>query len=227
MAQRSFEELYGRTVTIDICNTCQGFWFDGTELLRLSPGATLELFRAIAGSGPAAAGQPGPHACPRCNAALAASSDLQNTTRFFFERCPDGHGRYMTFFQFLRAKSFVRSLNDTEVRQLRDAVQQVNCSNCGAPLDIERSASCAHCRTPVSIIDPKQLEATVRRLSESDAKRKAGDPTLPVTLAMERLRTERAFEAMDPRAWTARTTRQGAPVDLILVGLEALKKVLG
>jgi hypothetical protein len=32
---------------------------------------------------------------------------------------------------------------------------------------------------------------------------------------------------MDPRAWTARTTRQGAPVDLILVGLEARKKVLG
>jgi hypothetical protein len=227
MVQRTFEELYGRTVAIDLCATCQGFWFDDTELLRLSPGATLELFRTIAGSTPTAARQPGPHACPRCRARLAASSDLQNTTRFFFERCPSGHGRYMTFFQFLRAKSFVRSLSETEIRHLKDAVQQVNCSNCGAPLDIDRSPACSHCGTPVSIIDPRQLEATVQKLAETDARRKAGDPTLPITLAMERLRTERAFAAMDPQAWPMRATREGAPVDLVVLGLDVLKKVLG
>jgi hypothetical protein len=227
MVARSFEELYGRTVTIDLCGTCQGFWFDDTELLRLSPGATLELFRTIAGSSSVAAGQPGPHACPRCRAKLASSSDLQHTTRFFFERCPSGHGRYMTFFQFLRAKSFVRSLSETEIRHLKDAVQQVNCSNCGAPLDIERSPACAHCGTPASIIDPKQLEATVQKLDETDARRKAGDPTLPITLAMERLRTERTFDAMDPKAWAAMPVHHGSRVDLVRVGLGVLKKVLG
>ena len=43
----------------------------------------------------------------------------------------------MTFFQFLRAKRFVRSLGPAEIRQLREQVRQLNCSNCGAPLDIE------------------------------------------------------------------------------------------
>jgi hypothetical protein len=227
MAARSFEEMYGRTLTIDLCETCQGLWFDGTELLKLSPGATLELFRTVAGSPPPRAALAGSHACPHCSRRLVEASDLQNTTRFFFERCPGGHGRYMTFFQFLRAKRFVRSLTDAEVRRLKDAVRQVNCSNCGAPLDIDRSPSCGHCGTPVSMLDPAQLEATARRLSDEDARRKAGDPVLPLTLAMERLRTERAFAALDPGALRSTPVRESSPVDLVLLGLDALKKVLG
>lgn len=226
MSQRPFEEMYGRTVTIDVCGTCQGLWFDGTEMLQLSPGATLELFRTIAAAPPPRMGLSGAHRCPRCLARLTDAHDIQKTTRFFFERCARGHGRFMTFFQFLRAKGFVRSLSEAEIGQLKDAVRQINCSNCGAPLDIERRPSCGHCGTPVSIIDPAELEATARRLSEADAKRKTTDPTLPIALAVERLRTERAFAAMDPSAWRE-TTRERGEVDLVLLGLSALKKLLG
>jgi Zn-finger nucleic acid-binding protein len=227
MAARTFEETYGRSLVIDICDRCQGLWLDGTELLQLSPGATLALFRTIADAKPVQSRISGVTRCPRCGATLADGNDLQDTTRFFFKRCPAGHGRFMTFFQFLRAKRFVRALSPAEVRRLKDSVRQVNCSNCGAPLDVDRSPACSHCGTPVSMIDPAQLEATLTQLSDAEAKRKAPpDPALPLTLAIERLRTERTFAAMDPRA-AGSTMGEESPVDLVLLGLSALKKLLG
>ena len=128
----------------------------------------------------------------------------------------------MTFFQFLRAKRFIRTLGPAEIRQLRDHVRQLNCSNCGAPLDIERSPECAHCGTPVSIVDPAQLETTVRHLSKADAKRKMPDPTLPLKLALERLRTEREFRALDPAAGGGAADRAAA--DLMWASLAAVTK---
>jgi hypothetical protein len=130
----------------------------------------------------------------------------------------------MTFFQFLRAKRFVRSLGPAEIRQLREQVRQLNCSNCGAPLDIDRSPACGHCGTPVSIVDPSQLEATVRRLSEIDAKRKTPDPALPLTLALERLRTERTFRAIDPTTRTA-SIHDSDGLDLVWTSLTAVTKL--
>jgi hypothetical protein len=224
MATRIFEENYGRSLELDICETCQGLWFDGTELLQLSPGATLALFRSITNARPVLSKLTDRAPCPRCGATLAAGSDLQGTTRFFFRRCPAGHGRFMTFFQFLRAKRFVRTLRPAEMRQLREQVRQLNCSNCGAPLDIDRSPSCAHCGTPVSIVDPSQLEATVRRLAETDVKRKTPDPALPLKLALERLRTEREFRAIDPATHTASIHEAGG-LDLVWTSLTAVTKL--
>ena len=44
--------------------------------------------------------------------------DKQRSTAFEDFRCPDGHGRYMTFVSFLRAKNFVRDLTPAEVQAL-------------------------------------------------------------------------------------------------------------
>jgi hypothetical protein len=118
-------------------------WFDGNELLQMSPAATLELFSTITREPPAHHPATSTPTCPRCAAALAESSDMQRTTRFFFLCCPRGHGRFLTFFQFLRAKNFVRSLSEAEIRHLREYVRQINCSNCGAAVDVERVPSAA------------------------------------------------------------------------------------
>jgi Zn-finger nucleic acid-binding protein len=92
------EETYGRKLTFDACDTCHGLWFDGTELLQLSPRSTLDLFRSISRTS-AAVAQPtvANMPCPRCNTPLVASTDLQRGTRFHFNKCPKGHGRYLTF----------------------------------------------------------------------------------------------------------------------------------
>jgi len=224
MREIEAEETYGRKLTLDACQACQGLWFDGTELLQLSARSTLELFQSMSRS----AAIPPPLAeqmrCPRCDAALVDTADVQRGTRFHFGRCPKGDGRYLTFFQFLRAKNFVRTLSPTELVELRKHIRQINCSNCGAAVDVDRGSACAYCRTPVSVIDPAQLQKTVRALEETDARQHTVDPTFPIRLLEERLRTERAFSTSDP-GWVLTLTSGDRGIDLVQAGVRALKSI--
>jgi Zn-finger nucleic acid-binding protein len=222
MQELRAEETYGRKLTIDACNTCHGLWFDGTELLQLSARSTLDLFRSISRASTTPQPVAAKMSCPRCQTPLVDSADVQRGTRFHFARCPSGHGRYLTFFQFLRAKNFVRTLSPTELAEVRKHVRQINCSNCGAAVDVERGSACGYCRTPVSIIDPGQLERTVRGLEEAEARRQTIDPTLPIRLLQERLRTERAFSTADP-GWVLTLAGGNRSIDLVQAGVRALK----
>jgi Zn-finger nucleic acid-binding protein len=47
MTERTLEGHLGTRVSIDVCEPCQAFWFDGRESLQLSPAATLQLFHII------------------------------------------------------------------------------------------------------------------------------------------------------------------------------------
>jgi len=198
MHSPSFDRLYGRRLTLDVCRQCQGIWFDGQELLQMTPGATLQLLAELAEErdGTRQPWQDAPR-CPRCARPLVETHDLQRNTRFTYARCPEGHGRFLTFYQFLRAKNLVRPPSAEELERLRAHIQQINCANCGAPVNVERDAACAFCHTPLAIIDPAQIRKTTAELAVAAEERKGVDPTLPVSLAMERLRAERAF-ADDP-----------------------------
>jgi len=59
---------------------------------------------------------------------------MQRSTRFEYLRCPHDHGRLTTFFDFLKEKDFVRPPTPAQIAKLRDSIQVVNCSNCGAPI---------------------------------------------------------------------------------------------
>lgn len=218
-------ETYGRPLAIDLCEACRGLWFDGAELLQLSPGSTLELFKAMAGDEEPAQPLAPDMACPRCEAQLQHATDIQRGTRFHFARCPAGHGRFLTFFQFMRAKNFVRTLSIAEVDALRGRIRQINCSNCGAPVDLEKSAACTYCRTPLSMIDPHQLQTTLEELQAAESRRTNVDPTLPLRLARERLKTDRAFASSDGE-WAIATLRGDRSGDLVQAGLRALRAIL-
>jgi hypothetical protein len=226
MVERRFEETYGRQVSIDICQGCQGLWFDGSEMLQLSPGSTLALFQLIHDTG----STPRPLAdrprCPRCRLTMRHGSDLQQATRFFYVRCPRGHGRFLPFFQFLRARRFVRTLTALEIADLRKHIRQINCSNCGAAVDIDRGAACGYCRTPVSMIDPGQVTTTLQALRAEERRRQTVDPTLPIRLLHERLQAERAFASADTSAIWA-SFRADPSVDLVRAGLRTLRKLFG
>lgn len=230
MTQRSFERLYGRSMTLDLCHACQGIWFDDQELLQLSPGATLELLSAIAGES-GAARQPLKTSltCPRCARTLVETHDAQRNTRFWYSRCPEGHGRYLAFFQFLRAKNFVRALAAHEIEELRAHIRQVNCANCGAPIDVEQGAVCGFCRTPIAMLDPDQVRKAVAHLQKAGEGKKQVDPTLPMTLLIERVRAERAFLDDTPRS--ARPSITGLlafdSADLVSTGLRSLRGLFG
>jgi hypothetical protein len=190
----SLERMYGRRLTIDVCHHCQCLWFDDLEFLQMTPGATLELVASVAedrsvSRGPWASAP----RCPRCSRALAETHDLQRNTRFTYHRCPEGHGRLITYDQFLRAKNLVRPPNEAEVRELRARIRQINCGNCGAPVDVERNAVCSFCHSPLAIIDPDEIRKTIEQLRTAADGKKGVDATLPISLAMERLRGERAF----------------------------------
>lgn len=215
----------GGTVTVDVCLACQAFWFDGYESLQLTPGATLRLFRII-GDESASARTPMPPvtACPRCAMRLVPATDMQRNTRFRYGRCPRGHGRFITFFDFLREKHFVRTLSAQQVAELRAQVQTVNCSNCGAPIDLATTSSCGHCGSPLSMLDMKHADALIAQLRAAEAAPAAVSPTLPLDLLMARREAERSFslEARGP-SWY----RDAVDAGTVAAGVRALARWLG
>jgi hypothetical protein len=169
-------------------------WFDHLESLRLSPGGTLRLFRMIGeqANRPRPPQQPALK-CPRCDLSMMLTQDRQRNTAFRYWRCSRGHGRLTTFFDFLREKDFIRPLSPQQLADLRTHVQSVNCSNCGAPIDLAAASACAHCGTPLSMLDLKQIERMASELGEADEASRTVDPALPVRLALERAHVEALF----------------------------------
>lgn len=197
MEQHLLDGHLGRTIEVDLCEPCQSLWFDGKENLQLTPGATLAIFRAIGEH----VRKPEPNdaelvKCPHCKARLRRTRDMQRATRFEYFRCPNNHGRLTAFFDFLKEKDFIRPLTAQQIAELRKNVQIINCSNCGGPIDLAKSAACAHCGSPLSMLDMNQAERLVAQLKEADSGSKTIDPALPLALARARVETEAAFKGL-------------------------------
>lgn len=236
MREATFDGLLGRAVALDLCAGCNGIWFDGMESHQLTPGATLALFKQM-GEAVAEANRPlaARKACPRCQAPLTREVDKQRSTTFEAFRCRAGHGRYMTFGAFLRAKNFVRDLTPAEVVELRRHVHSVKCTGCGAAVDVREHSACTFCRAPIAMIDPDQLHRTIAALQDKEALRPKPvpgksllqvDPTLPLRLAQERLRTERVFSELASHNRAVAFTTLDA-WDLVDAGLSSFVSILG
>src|SRR4051812_31646698 len=88
MNAERFDAIYGGPLEIDVCQHCNGLWFDGRESLQLSPGSTLKLFGAMYGRKEQARQPLVPDKrCPRCSDALVETFDMQRGTRFTYYRC--------------------------------------------------------------------------------------------------------------------------------------------
>ena len=181
----------GRKVSIDICESCQVFWFDKYESLQLSAAAVLQLFQIIGRAGGVKAGLARDMTCVRCPRKLHLVKDMQRATRFEYRGCPDNHGRLITFFNFLREKDFIKPLTPAQIEQLKRNVKTINCSNCGAAIDLARGTFCAHCGSPLSMIDVAQAGELVAKLRE------AGHGPKPVDTAALGLELTRARRDVD------------------------------
>ena len=215
----------GRTVTVDVCQPCQSIWFDTRESVALTPAATLTLFRLIGDR----TGRASPTAadlakCPRCHGRLRLTHDMQRNTRFEYLMCPNGHGRLSTFLQFLKEKQFVRALTPQQLAELRATVQMVNCSNCGAPVDLTTSSACHHCGSPLSMLDMTQAQSLVEQLQKADRSGQPIDPALPLNLERARRQTEANFAGL---VRDASFLDDIASTDLVSAGLHALSRWLG
>lgn len=198
MSEEALDSRNSRPVTINLCHACQVFWFDTHESLSLTPGSTLSLFRIIGerSTRTGAAGTSTP-TCPRCRTRLRRAHDMQRTTRFEYLKCPNGHGRLTTFFDFLREKDFIRPLTAAQIAELRHNIQTVNCSNCGGAVDLSTGGTCAHCGSPLSMLDMKQAEAMVAQLRAADRGKDTIDPALPLDLLRARREVDLAFSSLE------------------------------
>ena len=228
MAPQTLDSHLGTQIAIDICRACHVFWFDARESLRLSPGATLTLFRLIGECAEAGRPTPAPATapCPRCGVRLKPTHDRQRNTAFQYLKCPADHGRLTSFMDFLREKDFVRPLSPAQIEELRRHVQQVQCSSCGAPIDLARQVACSHCRSPLSMLDLKQAGDLVAQLRAADAGRSGGravDPALPMARERARREVDVAFAAFehDDRWFT-----DASSIGLVNAGLGAVARWL-
>ena len=233
MSVQAFERNYGTVVPIDICHPCGALWFDRWEDLALSPGAVLRLFVVVNDNQPAQRNPLGTAlACPRGRERLVLTTDMQRTTRFQYWRCPAEHGHFMTFFQFLREKNFVRPLSPAEVDTLRQNVKSVTCSSCGAPVDLNAGAICPYCRAPLSMLDARQVDTVVQELKREEARRdeaaRSGmDPALAARLAQDRMAVGERSGHPGDASWDVKLSDGGGLIEAGVAALVALLKGAG
>lgn len=223
MTAMTLDGHVGTTVAVDVCTSCQAFWFDQYESLQLSPGSTLKLFKLIgerSSSGKTSLSKV--LRCPRCSARLLPTHDLQRATPFQYWRCDHEHGRFITFFDFLREKNFIRPLTEQQIQELRQNIQIINCSNCGAPIDLMKASACPHCGSAIAMLDLKQAEQMVAQLQRASEPRPV-DPALPLELARARREVEASFASFEPGAdWWRDASSSG----LVEAGLSVVARWL-
>jgi len=233
MQAQDLEQNYHGAVRVDICFTCAGIWFDHQESTQLAPAGVVALFKEIQAHlkdsrRPVADRL----SCPRCQDDLALGSDLSKSGRFSYYRCLRGDGRFTPFFQFLREKQFVRTLSAGEIERVRSQVRQIQCSECGAPIDLEHASQCPYCHAPVSFLDPDAVQRAVQMYTEAENRRKAG-PT-PEALANAIMPVHTPPAALAPLdlghlsrllSLTNSDLPRGGPglgLDLVAVGIRAI-----
>jgi hypothetical protein len=223
MAALTLDAHLSAPVVIDLCTGCQAFWFDKYESLKLSPGSTLKLMKFIGEhSAPGKELLAGQLRCPRCSGPLRLTNDLQRNTRFSYWRCANEHGKFIRFFEFLREKNFIRSLSPQQLDELRQNIQTLNCSNCGAPIDLAAASACSHCGSPISMLDMKQPEQMLNQLKQA-AEPRPIDPALPLELARAKRDVEASLAgvASGPEWWS-----DASSSGLVQAGLSALARWL-
>ena len=224
MQEHTVDGQLGRSVVVDLCAPCQSFWFDGRESLQLSPAATLSLFSIIGDRAARPQLRDSDAAkCPRCNGRLRRTQDMQRNTRFMYFKCPNEHGRLISFVEFLKEKDFIKPLAPQQIAELRQHVRSVNCSNCGGAVELVKASACGHCGSPLSMLDMNQAERVVQQLRDADRSGKPVDPLLPINLARARNEVEAAFAGVaGQRAWLEDVSTSG----LVGAGLHLVMRLV-
>jgi len=172
MDRLALEGVYGPEIEVDLCFACHALWLDKRESLHLTPRGTLDLFRVLHEHRDdprhALAGR---IECPHCRRRLSLHHDIGKGGRFSYYACPAGEGRLTPFSEFLKEKEFVRALTPLEQQRLRAEIRTVQCSSCGAPVDLARGFQCSHCGSPITVLDADAVERTLQQLSDADQKR--------------------------------------------------------
>lgn len=227
----------GLPVEIDVCSPCHVIWFDDLESASLSPGSVIELFKRIHNARDDSRNLVKTQVdCPRCEAPLKATSDLAKGGRFSYSRCAHGHGRLISFVQFLREKNFIRSLQPHEISALSVTVKQIRCSSCGGPINLENDNACTHCGAAISVLDEAAVEKTLVTLQAKEVQHttfdpsRLGDAILATEVNAQRIRQMQRMQRKPTGSldWLSDMPASGSLADLVDLGIgAALGALLG
>jgi endogenous inhibitor of DNA gyrase (YacG/DUF329 family) len=211
-----------RPMEVDACEPCRALWFDTGEHIRLGADGALALIRHLAAQPRALRGRLAVQlACPICRRALARAFDIAGGTQYRYFRCIEGHGVFITVFDFLRSRGLVRGLSPMELEALREQLSSVSCPGCGAPVDLDGEPACGYCGTVISIIDTDHLAAALRQLTrEAPAPAPVTGPTLAEEDVVAQWRADRP--PRDGEAEWGRFFGRRQRVDLLDLGVAAL-----
>ena len=219
----------GKTIELDLCFQCQGMWIDPQENLKLSPSAVAELFRLLheRRAAPRQSLAITVH-CPRCTGALTQGFDVVRSGRYITYRCARGHGRFSAFSSFMIEKGFVRLLTRPEIDDLARRVNVIHCSSCGAPVDLRKDHACPHCRSAVSLLDPKAVEQALQGYAHAVKSTSAGPNPLALADALVMLERDRqqALREQKAQRGSLLATDVSGGVDLWSLGLTLVSAVL-
>jgi hypothetical protein len=221
MTEWKLDSRLGAELAIEVCPPCQAFWFDQHKDLQLSPGSTLKLMKYIGENSSTAKPVFAERLwCPHCGEALTLAHDIAKNVHFMYWQCPNQHGHFIGFFEFLKEKNFIHPLSPQEIQELRENIHTVNCSSCGAAIDLQNNSACPYCKSPISILDLKQQQRMLEQLKQA-AEPKPVDPSLPFRLEMIKQQTSSLFPRDDDDWWD--DVRSG---DLVQAGLNAVVRWL-
>ena len=120
--------------------------------------------------------------------------DIVRSGRFTYHHCPQDHGRFTAFAQFMIEKGFVRQLVPAEIKSLAARIGIVHCTGCGAPVDIRTEPACSHCGSPISILDPAAVEKALAAYQDKEYIHTHRDPEAlaDAVLSIEKQRNRQA-----------------------------------
>ncbi len=220
--------LRGGTVQVDLCFGCRGIWFDPQENLRLTPASVLALFRLLHDHRDDARTPMSRRlACPHCRSALTEGFDVVKSGRYVTFRCSKLHGRFSPFSSFMVEKGFVRHLTQPEIDDIAQRVAVINCTGCGAPVDVRKDHACPHCRSALSLLDPQAVAKAMKGYATAAAG-PAGlkIPELADAMIMVERDRLRALDEAKKHRGSLFSSDAPAGVDLWAVGIAMVWKML-
>ncbi|MBT3067309.1 zf-TFIIB domain-containing protein [Rhodoferax sp. U11-2br] len=229
MYTHTLASVAGGHLELDLCFACRGLWFDPQENLKLSPAAVVELFKLLhAHRHEGAKALPQQLSCPHCRRALVQGFDVVKSGRYITHRCPQRHGRFSSFAAFMIEKGFVRQLSTAEINDMAQRLKVINCSNCGAPVDLRTDHACPYCRSALSLLDPQAVERAL--VGYESAARAQGGVQLPqladALVMLERDRQQAARDAKANQSGRLVLGDDGPSLDLWAAGLALVWAVL-
>jgi len=125
-------------------------------------------------------------------------------------------------------KGFVRQLKAHEIDDMAQRLGVINCTGCGAPLDLRKDHACPHCRSALSLLDPQAVERALQGYAV--ATRQSGQISTPnladALLMVERDRVQAERDANTRPGSLFIRTDPSSHADLWLAGLALVWKIL-